>query len=57
MQMVELWKRVRHLIAFRHVLGDFLSARMIVDMSVGIDDLHNLFLRWRSLTRQIEILE
>jgi len=34
-QMVELRKELRHLIAFGHVAGDFLAAGMVIDMSVG----------------------
>ena len=42
MQMVEFRKQLRHLVALRHIRGDFLAAGMIVDMSVGIDDLHGM---------------
>jgi hypothetical protein len=37
---VEFREQFRHLIAFRHVRGNFITASMIVDMSVGIDDFH-----------------
>ena len=42
--MVELRKEPRHLIAFRHVFGDLVTFRMIVDVSVGIDNLHDPYL-------------
>src|SRR5207253_9868695 len=41
-QMVELWKKLRHLISFGHVLGDFLAASVVVDVSVSVDKLHGL---------------
>jgi hypothetical protein len=40
MQMIELRKKFCHLIAFGHVLGDLITANMVIDMTVGIDDLH-----------------
>ena len=40
--MVELWKELRHLISFGHVLGDFLAASVVVDVSVSVDNLHSL---------------
>jgi hypothetical protein len=46
MEMVELRKELRHLIAFGHLSGDLLAASVIVDMSVGVDDLHGVALRW-----------
>jgi hypothetical protein len=42
MQMIEFRKQIRHLIARGHVLGDLLATSVIVDVSVGIDDLHTL---------------
>jgi hypothetical protein len=42
MQMIELRKEFRHLVPFRHVRGDLFAASVIVDMAVGIDDLHEL---------------
>ena len=42
MQMIEFRKQFRHLIAFRHVRGNFITASMIINMSVGIDDLHGI---------------
>src|SRR6476660_6817405 len=38
--MIELREGLRHLIAPGHVRGDFFAAGVLVDMSVGIDDLH-----------------
>jgi len=37
--MVELGEQIGHLISFRHVPGDLLAASVVIDMSVGIDDL------------------
>src|SRR4030095_7049080 len=44
--MVELGKELRHLIALRHVGGDFLAASMVVAMSVSIAALHRLDPPW-----------
>jgi hypothetical protein len=45
MQMIEFRKEFRHLIAFRHVPCDLFAAGVVIDMTVGIDDLHWLFPR------------
>ena len=39
-QMIELRERLSLADCLGHVRGDFLAAGVIVDMSVGIDDLH-----------------
>ena len=40
--MIELRKELRQPISPGHVCGDFLTAGMIVDMAVGVDDFHKL---------------
>src|SRR5262245_23043216 len=40
--MVEFRKQICHLITLGHVAGDLFTASVIVNMSVGIDDLHCL---------------
>jgi hypothetical protein len=40
MQVVELGEQLCHLIAFGHVLSDCFAAGVIIDMSIGVDDLH-----------------
>jgi hypothetical protein len=40
MQMVKLREELRHPIAHWHVVSDFLAASVIVDVAVGIDNLH-----------------
>jgi hypothetical protein len=43
-KVIELRKELRQPISPGHVCGDFLTAGMIVDMAVGVDDFHKLFL-------------
>jgi hypothetical protein len=38
-------------VARRHVLGNFVHARPIVDMAVGVDDLHDLSFLSKELRR------
>jgi hypothetical protein len=40
-QVIELRKQIRHLVALGHVPSDLCAARVVVDMAVGIDDLHD----------------
>jgi hypothetical protein len=43
-KVIELRKELRQPISPGHVCGDFFTAGMIVDMAVGVDDFHKLFL-------------
>jgi hypothetical protein len=42
--MIKLGKELGHAVALGHISGDFFAARMIVHMSIGIDDLHEISL-------------